>query len=94
MLDWHDPPTGRLYEAIFAADVLYQLVDHEPILRCLDRLLAPGGAAIIADPHRGVADRFESLACDRGWNVVATSASMKKNDGTTARGRLFHLTRS
>lgn len=54
VLDWHEPPTGARYALILGADLLYQLVDHGPILCCIDGLLADDGAAFPADPSRRV----------------------------------------
>ncbi len=93
MLDWHHPPADTQYPRIFAADVLYQLVDHAPILKCLDALLAAGGVALIADPCRGVADRFAETAVDHGFCVelIETTATNHRNE--PVRGRIFRLTR-
>jgi len=91
MLDWHHPPTGLSYPRIFAADVLYQLVDHTPILKCVDALLAPEGVALIADPCRGVADRFADMAADHGFAVELIETSATNQLDEPVRGRIFCL---
>ena len=92
VLDWRNPLTTRRYDNVFAADVLYQLTDHKPILSCVDTLLTDQGVALIADPNRRIADRFESTARDHGFNVSVISASAPNALGKTVQGRIFRLT--
>ena len=93
LIDWKHPPPGRRFERIFAADVLYQLVDHEPLLECIERLLAPNGIALIADPKRRVADRFEAMATERGFTVELIPASASGPCDREVNGRIFVLRR-
>jgi predicted nicotinamide N-methyase len=90
-LDWRDPLAGLRFDRVLAADVLYQLVDHTPFLTCIRALLAPDGAAYVADPNRGVADRFENVAREQGLHVETIHASAKGPDGKTVAGRIFRL---
>ncbi|MGD2111393.1 MAG: methyltransferase domain-containing protein [Phycisphaerae bacterium] len=90
-LDWHHPPTDVKFDRIFAADVLYQLTDHEPVLTCIKALLAPNGLALIADPNRTVADRFEELACELGFTVRTVQMLVHASAAKTLAGRVFHL---
>lgn len=91
LLDWKHPPPGRRFERIFAADVLYQLVDHEPLLGCIEQLLAPNGIALIADPKRRVADRFEALATQRGFTVELIPATAPGPGEREVQGRIYAL---
>ncbi len=93
-LNWHKPPHDQQFKRIFAADILYQLVDQVPILRCIDALLKPGGVAYIADPCRSVADRFESLAGDHGFVVNLYHTAAPGPAGRKIEGRIFELTRT
>jgi len=94
-LDWQEPHTLGRFDLVLAADVLYQLVDHGPLLRCVDTLLADGGVALVADPNRTIADRFEKLATDGGFAVktIATSTELPE-DNRRVSGRIFELRRS
>ena len=94
LLDWHHPPAGRRFERVLAADVLYQLVDHRPILGCLDKLLAHDGEALVADPNRGVADRFPALAESAGFEVTVRAALALGPSGKPVAGRIFRLRRT
>lgn len=89
LLDWHHPPAGRRFERVFAADVLYQLVDHAPIAQCVDQLLAGDGVALLADPNRGVADRFVSTAEDYALDVNVIPAAATNLTGRNVDGRIF-----
>lgn len=93
VLDWNHPPAGERFSRVFAADVLYQLVDHTPFLKCLDALLARDGEALIADPNRGVVDGFPRLATDNGFKVAQTETVVTLDDRPETKGRIFHLTR-
>jgi len=93
LLDWHHPPGGSHYRHIWAADVLYQLVDQEPLLKCIQALLVPGGAAMIADPNRSVADHFPERAQKHGFQVHTTFHTVSDDTGQQKRGRIFRLTK-
>lgn len=92
-LDWRDPPTGRKFDRVFGADLLYELVNHVPLLRCIGELLAPEGVALIVDPNRSVADGFESMARDGGFDVEIISTLKQTVDDCEATGRLYRLQR-
>ena len=94
LLDWHHPPKGRRFERVLAADVLYQLVDHHPLLRCLDALLSPTGEALVADPNRGVADRFPAMAKSHGFEITVRAAAAPGPTGKPVEGRIFRLRRA
>lgn len=93
VLDWNHPPPTERFSRIFAADVLYQIVDHTPFLKCIDALLADDGRAMIADPNRSIVDQFPQLARDAGFIVEVSSARAMLDDGPETKGRIFHLTR-
>jgi predicted nicotinamide N-methyase len=93
-LDWNKPPQTTLYARILGADILYQLNNHQPILKCLTELLEPDGVALIADPNRGVADRFSDLASSAGFSVEVIPATAPEAGGETRQGRIFRLTRA
>ncbi len=81
-------------KALTRADLLYQLVDHAPVLRCIDKLLAEDGAALIADPNRGVADRFEASSREHGFDTTVIPTSVDLLEGRRSDGRIFRLTRA
>lgn len=94
LLDWRRPPAGRRYQRVLCADVLYQLVDHAPLLKCIAQLLEPAGAALVADPNRGVADRFASMAASEGFAVDVIASKAPGPNGKLVSGRIFVLRRA
>ncbi len=92
-LDWNHPPNHVRFERILGADILYQLSNHRPILSCLDRLLDHDGVALIADPNRGVADRFPAAAHTAGFQVEVVPATAEGPSGRLVEGRIFRIYR-
>ena len=93
LLDWRHPPIVARFSRVLAADVLYQRCDHAPILKCIGQILTHDGRAFIADPNRGVADAFVSLAEAGGFcvEVIPTAVSLRGQPPVS--GRLFVLRR-
>ncbi len=60
---------GAGFPVVLAADVLYESRDVDPLLALLGRLLAPGGALLLAEPGRPVAARFLDAARSGAWRV-------------------------
>jgi predicted nicotinamide N-methyase len=55
------------YDALLAADILYEQDDLEPLLDLVPRLLTPGGAFWLAEPGRRISRAFVQAAAARGW---------------------------
>jgi len=73
LLDWRTA-AGRAacvargpFDAVLAADVLYEREDEEPLLDLIPRLLAPSGVFALAEPGRRVSLAFIAAARTRGW---------------------------
>ncbi|MGE5333858.1 MAG: class I SAM-dependent methyltransferase [Nitrososphaerota archaeon] len=64
---------GAPYDALLAADILYEQDDLEPLLQLVPRLLAPGGTFWLAEPGRRVSLAFVQAALARGWHDESTS---------------------
>jgi predicted nicotinamide N-methyase len=79
LLNWRTP-AGRAacvarapYDALLAADILYEQDDLEPLLDLVPRLLTPGGAFWLAEPGRRVSRAFVEAAAARGWRDDSTA---------------------
>ncbi|MEJ7837235.1 MAG: methyltransferase type 12, partial [Thermomicrobiales bacterium] len=71
-VNWRDTSDPLLdgsqtFPVILAADVLYERRDIEPLLALFDRLLAPGGVVLLAEPGREPARLFLDHADTQGW---------------------------
>jgi predicted nicotinamide N-methyase len=78
LLNWRTP-AGRAacaarapYDALLAADILYEQDDLEPLLDLVPQLLTPGGAFWLAEPGRLVSRAFVQATAARGWRDEST----------------------
>ena len=70
MVDWrHFPEDLGRFDLVFASDVLYEKEYAELLPVLLDRLLVPGGIALIADPGRVAAPVFVE-ACEKSGLAI------------------------
>jgi len=68
LLDWRQPHNQQ-FDVIFGCDVIYEKQNHEPIVRLLEKMLAPAGQAWITDPGRHQADAFLELVAASKFRV-------------------------
>ena len=61
------------YDAVVAADVLYEADDVRPLFDLLPRLVRSGGVAWIAEPGRTTSGLFVEAATDAGWQSEVTT---------------------
>lgn len=83
-LDWRMVVSDIQYDVVFAADVLYERVNLLPIVTAIDKLLKPGGVAMIADPRRRLADQFLDLVRENGFTVTASDMHEAQGQQTVA----------
>ena len=83
-LDWRLVKGSEKFDAVIAADVLYERVNLLPIVTAIDALLAPGGAAFIADPRRRLAEQFLELVHENGFEIVETRMFDAEGDQTVS----------
>ncbi|MGH7604764.1 MAG: class I SAM-dependent methyltransferase [Gemmatimonadaceae bacterium] len=70
LVDWrHLPSDLGEFDLVFASDVLYEKEYAELLPVILDRLLAPGGFALIADPGRVAAPVFVEECAAHGLTI-------------------------
>ena len=76
LLDWGTPPLPDIaqFDLVLAADVLYEERNAVPLLRLLNLTVAPGGAALVADPGRRHAPAFSAGARTAGWALELVQA--------------------
>ncbi len=79
-LNWRQPTddflalAGGGFPIVLAADVLYESRDVEPLLRFMERTVAPGGLLWLAEPGRPPAARFLTAADEAGWSRASATA--------------------
>lgn len=72
-VDWRDVTWARPFDLVLGGDVIYDRTDHEPIAGLLERLLAGGGTAWLADPSRDSARSFLADWTSRVGGAVVSS---------------------
>lgn len=91
--DWGDPPDALFsagpFDLVLGADVLYENRHGPQLAALMDRLVAPGGRVVIADPRRPAADSLLAEMRETGWthrreDVVYTGPPDEQ-------GRIIHL---
>lgn len=92
-LDWRMVKGDEKFDAVIAADVLYERVNLLPIVTAIDALLAEGGSAYIADPRRRLADQFIELVAENGFRISETRMYDAEGDQTVA-VTIYRLERS
>lgn len=79
LINWRTPAgkatciASAPYDAVLAADILYEQDDLEPLLDLVPQLLSPGGTFWLAEPGRLVSREFVALARARGWRDDSTA---------------------
>lgn len=82
VVDWRDPPAdlGR-FDRVLAADVLYERHHPAALADVIDRTIAGGGVALVADPGRAAAAHFPE-ACERIGLAVARMPARRPHGAT------------
>lgn len=91
--DLRYPPAGVTFPVILGADVMYEQRMTEPLVEFLGAVLAPGGAAFIADPDRVSARPFNSLLARAGFTVGLKKAKVG-DKGSQTKGFIYRVTRA
>jgi predicted nicotinamide N-methyase len=92
VLDWRRPILGqRRFDRLLAADVLYEVRNHSPIVELIAASLAPGGAAMICDPDRQVARGFVGLLADSGMTYERIPVSTDQVNNRTVSGMIYRI---
>ncbi len=67
LFDWREPPGGLSAGLVIASDVLYEKRFVEPFLKTVERILLPGGRAVVAEPGRKVAEGSLETLEEKGY---------------------------
>jgi predicted nicotinamide N-methyase len=69
--DWRNWHCDETYNLVIAADILYEPDLYGDILGVLERVVRPGGSALMTDPARIHAPRFLAALERAGWAIKA-----------------------
>jgi predicted nicotinamide N-methyase len=76
--DWHAWPFRARWPVIIGSDLTYERSCHAPLLAVLERALAPGGVAHLADPGRPMSLDFFAQAERQGWRVEVSELGQQE----------------
>ncbi len=82
LLDWHAPQTDGSkdpFELVLAADVLYERRNVSALVDLIPALLAPGGEALLADPHRKDTPVFVEKMREKGFSILTEEYVVPSN---------------
>lgn len=91
-LDWRDPPPGQ-YPVILGADVLYERRLVPLVVGVIDRLLAPGGLALLAGPYRVATEDLPACLAAAGLRHEAVPIAAATEAAAVVRGTLHRVGR-
>jgi predicted nicotinamide N-methyase len=94
-LDWANPgQDSDRYSLILAADVLYERPLLPLVVESINRHLAPGGRALLADPVRPSADEYPDLVKSLGLDCITPCLDLLGEDVPSYPIRLFQVLRN
>ncbi|HEX6910921.1 MAG TPA: methyltransferase domain-containing protein [Longimicrobium sp.] len=94
-LDWRHPPGGQDWDLVMAADVLYEPRNVAVLATLLQRVTAPGGTVLMADPGRVYAGDFLRTMRAEHWHVEQADERMEPSAaGAESRVRIHRLRRA
>ncbi len=68
-MDWRHPALKRYsMDVVWGGDIMYEKRFVEPVLNCIDHVLAPHGRAWLAEPGRNIYTLFQAALDERGWH--------------------------
>lgn len=78
--DFRSFPSRAAFGLVLAGEMLYARENQAPILEFLERHLAPGGSAFLADPGRSAAEGFRGAAEAAGFRVEMRSVPVRSGN--------------
>ncbi len=90
-IDYREPAPPAAYDAVFAADLLYERRKAGPVAGWIAAALRPDGLALVADPNRSAADGFPEAAAACGLHVSVRTVQTVTPAGLVARGRIWSV---
>jgi predicted nicotinamide N-methyase len=91
-IDLRHPPTGLQVPVLLGADLLYEPRMVETLVGFIDRVLAPNGVCLIADPDRYSARPFRWTAEQAGLRVTSSLVRAGEPGGERHKGTLYRIT--
>jgi predicted nicotinamide N-methyase len=91
-LDWRALPDER-FPVILGSDVLYERRLVPLVVALIDRMLAPGGVALLAGPYRVATEDLPACLASAGLVSDARPIAATTDEGESVRGTLHRISR-
>ncbi len=91
-LDWRDLPDEQ-YPVILGADVLYERRLVPLVVKLIDRMLAPGGQAMVAGPYRVATEDLSGYLAKHGLSSQSEPIQARTEQGASVSGTLHRIRR-
>jgi predicted nicotinamide N-methyase len=91
VLDWRKLPDEQ-FPLILGADVIYEHRLVPMVAHLLERMLAPGGTALLASPYRVAAETFPAAVESLGLACHCEPRSVETEDGRHIDGTVYRVT--
>lgn len=76
ILDWRAPDESFAADIVLASDVAYERRMFEPLMNAMQKLILPGGFAVLSEPKRLLAKDFLEGFVTNGFNHVFTETKV------------------
>jgi predicted nicotinamide N-methyase len=90
-IDWRHPPQDLKVPVIFAADLMYEIRNVEPILNLIKQVLLPGGTAFITDQDRTPASILRERMGQMGFKYTKELMRAGEPGGIRVKGTLYRV---
>jgi predicted nicotinamide N-methyase len=90
-VDWRSPPEDLRAPVVFAADLIYELRNLEPLLAFIRKVLLPGGVCLLTDVDRKPCAAFRAALEASGLPHTSTMMRAGEPGGRRVKGTLYRI---
>jgi predicted nicotinamide N-methyase len=91
VLDWRHLPEEQ-FPIILGADVIYEHRLVPMVAEVIERMLSPGGVALLGSPYRVSAEQFPAEVTSRGLLCHCEPRTVQSEDGRRIEGTIYRVT--
>lgn len=92
--DWREPPVDLQVPVVFGSDVTYEARNHDPLIKTLQHVLAPGGECWLTEPDRPKMSEFIERIEKLKWIYTRTPIRAGAPRQPRISGSLWRITRT
>ncbi len=90
-LDWRHPPADLRVPLVIGSDLIYEARNVPPLVAFLQRVVEPGGHALITDQDRTCAPAFREALAAAGLAFTTQSLKAGEPGGRRLKGTLYRI---